>query len=127
VFSVSEDRLPTQLGDLSHITFGGTRNGRICPGIESWLESLELSHFQTMSKNDFMNLIDGYVISYDCCCHHHVDANELLTYMLYFSSLGVKFDYVSNKGSHFRWWDPRAALPTGSERPVAATCCRRHP
>jgi hypothetical protein len=22
---------------------------------------------------------------------------------------------VSNKGSHFRWWDPRAALPMGSE------------
>jgi hypothetical protein len=29
------------------------------------------------------------------------------------------FGYVSNKGSHFRWWEPRAALPTGSERTSA--------
>jgi hypothetical protein len=35
-----------------------------------------------MLKNDSMNLIVGYVISYDCCCHHRVNANELLTYMI---------------------------------------------
>jgi hypothetical protein len=127
VFSVSIDRLPNQLGDISRVTFADTRNGGICLEIESRLESPELSHFLSVLKNDSMNLIVGYVISYDCCYHHHVDANELLTYMLYLSSFRVRFDYVSNKGSHFRWWDPRAALPTGSERLVAATCRRRHP
>jgi hypothetical protein len=54
-----------------------------CPEIESWLESLELLHFLTVLKNDSMNLIVGYVISCDYCCHHCADANELLTYMLY--------------------------------------------
>jgi hypothetical protein len=35
------------------------------------------------------------------------------------------YGYVSNKGSHFRWWDPRAALPTVLERPVVVNCHRR--
>jgi hypothetical protein len=55
--------------------------GKNCPEIESWLELLEWSHFLIMSKNDSMSPIVGYVISYDCCCHHRMDANELLTYM----------------------------------------------
>jgi hypothetical protein len=29
----------------------------------------------------FYESICGYVMSYDSCCHHHVDANELLPYM----------------------------------------------
>jgi hypothetical protein len=37
------------------------------------------------------------------------------------------FGYVSNKGSHLRWWDPRAPLPTGSELTVAVTCRHRRP
>jgi hypothetical protein len=90
VFSGSVDRLPKQLGDLSHITFAGTRSGKICPEIESWLESLELSQFLTVSKNDSMNLIVGYVISYDYCCHHRVDANELLTHILYLSLFKIR-------------------------------------
>jgi hypothetical protein len=53
------------------------------PEVEGWLESIELLHFLTVSKNDSMNLIVGYVISYDCCGHHRADANELLTYILY--------------------------------------------
>jgi hypothetical protein len=60
----------------------GMRSGRICHKFESQLESLEFFHFLTMLKNDSMNLIVGYVISYDCCCHHRVNANELLTYMI---------------------------------------------
>jgi hypothetical protein len=74
-----------------------------------------------------MNLFVGYVISYDCCYHHRVDANELLTYMHDCHLFGIEFDYVSNNGSYFKWWDLRAALPTVSERPVAATCHPHHP
>jgi hypothetical protein len=29
-----------------------------------------------------MNLIFGYMISYDRCCQHHMNANELLLYMI---------------------------------------------
>jgi hypothetical protein len=47
------------------------------PQIESQLEALELSCLLTMLKNDSMNLKFGYMISYDCCSHHHINANEL--------------------------------------------------
>jgi hypothetical protein len=75
-----------------------------------------------------MNLIFGYMISYDCCCHHSMNANELLLYMIALVIISEQdFGFVSNKGSHFRWWDTHAALATGSERPVAATCHRHRP
>jgi hypothetical protein len=45
--------------------------------VEGWLEQLEWSHFLTMSKNDSMNLFVGYVTPFNCCCHHHMNANEL--------------------------------------------------
>jgi hypothetical protein len=35
-----------------------------------------------MLKNDSKNLICGYMISFDCCCHHHMNANELWLYMI---------------------------------------------
>jgi hypothetical protein len=73
--------LAKQQGTLLHVTFTGTEIGE-SPEIESWLESLEWSCFLTMSKNGSINLIVGYVISYDCCFHHRVDANELFTNML---------------------------------------------
>jgi hypothetical protein len=47
------------------------------PQIGSQLEALELSYLLTMLKNDSMNLNFGYMISYDYCCHHHMNANEL--------------------------------------------------
>jgi hypothetical protein len=47
---------------------------------------------------------------------------------LHLSSFMSKiFGYVSNKGTHFRWWEPRAALPAGSERTVAVTCYHHRP
>jgi hypothetical protein len=95
--------------------------------VESQLEALELSYLLTVLKNDSMNLIFGYVISYDCCCHHRMNANELLSYMIVLVIILSKILAVSNKGSHFRWWDPRAGLPTGSERPVAVTCRHHRP
>jgi hypothetical protein len=49
--------------------------------IESQIEALELSYLLTMLKNDSKNLIFGYMISFDCCCHHHMNANELWLYM----------------------------------------------
>jgi hypothetical protein len=52
------------------------------PQIESPLEALELLYLLTMLKNDFMNLIFGYMISNDCCCHHHRNANELWLCMI---------------------------------------------
>jgi hypothetical protein len=52
------------------------------PQVESQLEALELSYLLTMLKNDSMNLIFGYMISYDCCCHHHMSANELWLCMI---------------------------------------------
>jgi hypothetical protein len=59
----------------------GTRNGKIRRKVESQLVALELSYLLTVLKNDSMHLIFGYVISYDCCCHHRMNANELLSYM----------------------------------------------
>jgi hypothetical protein len=59
-----------------------TRNGKIRREVESQLEALELSYFLTALKNDSMNLIFGYMMSYDCCCHHSMNANELLLYMV---------------------------------------------
>jgi hypothetical protein len=53
-----------------------TRNGKFAT-IESQLEALELSYLLTMLKNDSMNLNFRYMISYNCCCHHHMNANEL--------------------------------------------------
>jgi hypothetical protein len=55
--------------------------GKDCPEIASWLELLEWLHFLIMSKNDSMNLFVGYVLSYNCCCHHRMDDTELLTYV----------------------------------------------
>jgi hypothetical protein len=60
----------------------GTLNGEIRREVESQLEALELSYFLTALKNDSMNLIFGNMISYDCCCHHSINANELLLYMV---------------------------------------------
>jgi hypothetical protein len=80
---LSAGRLPKQLGDLSRITFSGhakwKKNRR---EVESHLEALELPYLLTVLKNDSMNLIFGYVISYDFCCHHRMNANELLSYMI---------------------------------------------
>jgi hypothetical protein len=76
VFLVSVDRLPKQLSDLSHVTFAEHAKWKNLPQVEGQLESLELSHFLTV-----LNLIVGYEMSYDCCCHRRVNANELLTYM----------------------------------------------
>jgi hypothetical protein len=56
--------------------------GKDCLEVESWLELLEWSHFLTMSKNDSMNLFVGYVIPFDCCCHHHMNANALWLCMI---------------------------------------------
>jgi hypothetical protein len=51
-----------------------------------------------------MNPIFGYMISYDCCCHHHMNAIGLLLYMIALVVISeYDFGYVSNKGSHFRW------------------------
>jgi hypothetical protein len=50
--------------------------------VEGWLEQLEWSHFLTMSKNDSMNLFVGYVTPFNCCCHHHMNANELWLCMI---------------------------------------------
>jgi hypothetical protein len=36
----------------------------------------------TMLKNDFMNLILGYMISFYCCYRHHINANELWLCMI---------------------------------------------
>jgi hypothetical protein len=51
------------------------------PQIESQLDALELSCLLTMRKNDSTNLIFGYMTFFDCCCHHHMNANELWLYM----------------------------------------------
>jgi hypothetical protein len=62
------------------------------------------------------NLIFSYMTSFDYCFHHHMNANELWLYMFALVIILSKIlAIVSNKGSHFRWWDPRAALPMGSE------------
>jgi hypothetical protein len=37
------------------------------------------------------------------------------------------YGYVSNKGSHFRWWDPRIALPTVLEHPIVVIYHHRRP
>jgi hypothetical protein len=37
------------------------------------------------------------------------------------------YGYVSNKGSHFRWWDPRAALPMVLERLALVIYHHRRP
>jgi hypothetical protein len=58
------------------------RNGKNSPQDESQVEALELSYPLTMLKNDSKNLIFGYMISYDYCCHHHMNANELWLYMI---------------------------------------------
>jgi hypothetical protein len=71
-----------QLGDLSHVTFSVRVKWKNSPQIESQLESLELLYLLTMLKNDSMNLISGYIIIYDCCCHHHMNAIELWSYMI---------------------------------------------
>jgi hypothetical protein len=41
-----------------------------------------VTNLLTMLKNDFMNLILGYKISFDCCCRHHMNANELWLCMI---------------------------------------------
>jgi hypothetical protein len=60
----------------------GARNGKIHREVESQLEALELSYLLTVLTNDSMKLIFGYVISYDCCYHHRMNANELLSCMI---------------------------------------------
>jgi hypothetical protein len=52
------------------------------PQIERQLEALELSYLLTVMKNDSMNLNFGYMTSYDCCRHHHMNANELWLCMI---------------------------------------------
>jgi hypothetical protein len=37
------------------------------------------------------------------------------------------YGYVSNKGSHFRWWDPCKALSTVLERPALVNYHRHRP
>jgi hypothetical protein len=60
----------------------GIGNGKIHREVESQLKALELLYLLTVLKNDSMNLIFGYLISYDCCCHHRMNANVLLLYMI---------------------------------------------
>jgi hypothetical protein len=81
---VSAGQWLKQLGDLSHVTFSVRVKWKNSPQIESQLKALESSYLQTMLKNDYVNLIFGYMISYDCCCHHHMNANELWLYMIAF-------------------------------------------
>jgi hypothetical protein len=78
---VSTGQWLKQLGDLPHVIFSVRVKWKNSPQIESLLEALELLYLLTMLKNDSMNLIFGYMISYDCCCHHHMNANELWLYM----------------------------------------------
>jgi hypothetical protein len=57
-----------------------------------------------MRKNDSINLNFGYGMSYDYCCHHHMNANELWLCMFALVIIFEQdFGYVYNKGSHFRW------------------------
>jgi hypothetical protein len=70
------------LGDLLHVTFSVRAKWKNSPQVESPHEALELSYLLTMLKNDSMNLIFGYMISYDCCFHHHMNAIELWSYMI---------------------------------------------
>jgi hypothetical protein len=125
---VSAGQWLKQLGDLSHVTFSVRAKWKNSPQIESQLEALELSYLLTMLKNDSMNLIFGHMISYDCCYHHHMNVIGLWLYVIALVIISEQdFGYVSNKGSHFRWRDPRAALPTGSEQPVAVTFRHHRP
>jgi hypothetical protein len=79
---VSADQWIKQLGDLSHVTFSVRTKWKNSPRDESQLEVLELLCLLTALKNDSMNLISGYMITYDCCCHHHMNAIELWLYMI---------------------------------------------
>jgi hypothetical protein len=82
VFLVSTGGWLKQLGELSHVTFSVLAKWKNLPQIESQLKALELSYLLTMLKNDSMNLIFGDMISYDCCCYHHMNANELWLCMI---------------------------------------------
>jgi hypothetical protein len=82
MFLVSAGHWLKQLGDLSHVTFSVRAKWKISPQIESHVEALELSYLLTMLKNDSINLISGYIIFSNCCCHHHMNTIELWSYMI---------------------------------------------
>jgi hypothetical protein len=46
-----------------------------------WAHVIQVIASLTVLKNDSMNLC-GYVILLDCCCPHHINANELWLCMI---------------------------------------------
>jgi hypothetical protein len=82
MFLVSAGHWLKQLGDLSYVTFSVRAKWKNSPQDESQLEALELSCLLTALKDDSTNLIFGYMLSYDCCYHHHVNASELWLCMI---------------------------------------------
>jgi hypothetical protein len=71
-----------QLGDLSHVTFSMRVKWKIRRQFESQLGALEISYLLTVLKIDSMDFNFGYMVSYDCCCHHLMNANELWLCMI---------------------------------------------
>jgi hypothetical protein len=79
---VSAGQWLKQPGDLSHITFSVHAKWNNLPQVESQLEALELPYLLTVLKDESTNLLFGYMLSCDYCCHHHMNVIELLLYMI---------------------------------------------
>jgi hypothetical protein len=80
-FLVSAGRWLKQLGDFCMLPSLYARNGKFAANRKS-AQGTQVSCLLTILKNDSMNLSFGYMISYDGCCHHHMNANELWLCMI---------------------------------------------